>query len=115
MAQVKVLSVESLRRWSRSETERTVSASLKRGVSASEVARSASNHVSQLFRWRKQVCERMAPSAPALIPVAVVPDPPCTPPAPAFARSPLRCDYEGATKSLLSYVRCSPGVSVVQW
>ena len=76
MAQVEVLSVERRRRWSRSEKERIVSASFEPGVSASEVARSAGIHVSQLFRWRKQLCERVAPSTPALIPVAVVPDAP---------------------------------------
>lgn len=76
MAQVEVLSVERRRRWSRSEKERIVSASFEPGVSASEVARSVGIHVSQLFRWRKQLCERVAPSTPALIPVAVVPDAP---------------------------------------
>ena len=74
MAQVEVLSVERRRRWSRSEKEQIVSASFEPGVSASEVARSAGIHVSQLFRWRKQLCERVEPSTPALIPVAVVPD-----------------------------------------
>ena len=76
MAQVEVLSVERRRRWSRSEKEQIVSASFEPGVSASEVARSAGIHVSQLFRWRKQLCERVTPSTPALIPVAVVPDAP---------------------------------------
>ena len=38
------------------------------------MARSAGIHTSQLFRWRKQLCDRAAPPAPALIPVAVVPD-----------------------------------------
>lgn len=76
MAQVEVLAVERRRRWSRSEKERLVAASFEPGVSASEVARSAGIHVSQLFRWRKQLCERVAPSMPALIPVAVVPDAP---------------------------------------
>ena len=76
MAQVEVLPIERRRRWSRSEKERIVSASFEPGVSASEVARSAGIHVSQLFRWRKQLCERVVPSTPALIPVAVVPDAP---------------------------------------
>lgn len=71
-----MLSVERRRRWSRSEKERIVSASFEPGVSAFEVARSAGIHVSQLFRWRKQLCERVAPSTPALIPVAVVPEAP---------------------------------------
>ena len=76
MAQVEVLSIERRRRWSRSEKERIVSASFEPGVSASEVARSAGIHVSQLFRWRKQLCERVAPSTPARIPVAIVSDAP---------------------------------------
>lgn len=76
MAQVEVLPIERRRRWSRSEKERIVSASFEPGVSASEVARLAGIHVSQLFRWRKQLCERVAPPTPALIPVAVVPDAP---------------------------------------
>lgn len=76
MAQVEVLAVERRRRWSRSEKEQIVSASFEPGVSASEVARSATIHVSQLFRWRKQLCERVAPSPPVLIPVAIVPDTP---------------------------------------
>jgi transposase len=76
MTQVDVLPVERRRRWSRSEKERLVASSFEPGVSASEVARSAGIHVSQLFRWRKQLCERTVPPAPALIPVAVVSDEP---------------------------------------
>ena len=76
MARVEVLSVERRRRWSRSEKERLVAASFEAGVSASEVARSAGIHVSQLFRWRKQLCEVVVSSTPALIPVAIVPDDP---------------------------------------
>ncbi len=76
MARVEVLPVERRRRWSRSEKERLVAASFEAGVSASEVARSAGIHVSQLFRWRKQLCERAVPLAPALIPVGIVPDRP---------------------------------------
>ena len=79
MAQVEVLAVERRRRWSRSEKERLVAASFEPGVSGSEVARSAGIHVSQLFRWRKQLCERVAPSAAALIPVEVVLSPLPTP------------------------------------
>ena len=50
------------RRWSREEKERLVAASLELGVTASHVARSAGIHTSQLFRWRKQLCERSAPT-----------------------------------------------------
>lgn len=86
MTQVEVLSVERRRRWSRSEKERLVAASFEPGVSASEVARSANIHVSQLFRWRKQLCERAVPLAPALIPVVIVPDAPAV----AEAATPTR-------------------------
>ena len=72
MAQVEVLAVERRRRWSRSEKERLVAASFEPGVSASEVARSAGIHVSQLFRWRKQLCERVGSPTPVLVPVSVV-------------------------------------------
>ncbi len=61
-------------------------ASFEPGVSASEVARSANIHVSQLFQWRKQLCERAAPPAPALIPVTIVPDAPAV----AEAATPTR-------------------------
>ena len=75
MSRMDVLPVERRRRWSRSEKERLVAASFEPGVSASDIARSAGVHVSQLFRWRKQLCERVIPTAPpALIPVSIVPD-----------------------------------------
>lgn len=75
MARMDVLPVERRRRWSRSEKERLVAASFEPGVSASDIARSAGVHVSQLFRWRKQLCERVVPTAPpALIPVSIVSD-----------------------------------------
>ena len=58
-AQVEVItSVERRRRWSRAEKERIVAAALEPGAVASEVARAAGIHASQLFRWRQQLCER---------------------------------------------------------
>src|SRR5882724_13270424 len=55
--QVEVItSVERRRRWSRSEKERIVAAAIEPGAVASEVARAAGIHVSQLFRWRQQLC-----------------------------------------------------------
>jgi transposase len=60
MPRVEVItSVERRRRWSREEKERLVAASFEPGVSVSEVARSAGIHVSQLFRWRKDLCDRV--------------------------------------------------------
>ena len=72
-AQVEVItSVQRRRRWSRAEKERIVAAALEPGAVASEVAREAGIHTSQLFRWRQQLCER-APGPVAFSPVAVAP------------------------------------------
>ena len=84
MQRVEVItSVERRRRWSLAEKERLVAASLEPGVSVSEVARTAGLHVSQLFRWRKQLCTRIETSStateplaePKLVPVTIVPPP----------------------------------------
>ena len=73
--QVEVItSVQRRRSWSRSEKERIVTAAMEPGAVASEVARAAGIHVSQLFRWRQQLCERsQVPSA--FNPVAITPEP----------------------------------------
>lgn len=71
-----ITSVERRRRWPQAEKERLVAASLEPGASISEVARSAGLHVSQLFKWRKALCERTDRSVAALVPVEVVPSPP---------------------------------------
>ena len=42
--------------WSLTDKERLVVACMEPGASVSEVARVAGCHVSQLFRWRKQLC-----------------------------------------------------------
>ena len=70
-----ITSVERRRRWSWEEKERLVAASLEPGVTVSEVARAAGIHVSQLFRWRKQLCERAEPAS-RLLPVEIVPQAP---------------------------------------
>jgi tripartite-type tricarboxylate transporter receptor subunit TctC len=66
--------VQRRRRWSRAEKERIVAAALGPGVVASEVAREAGIHTSQLFRWRQQLCKR-TPAPVAFNPVAVAPVP----------------------------------------
>lgn len=71
---------EGRRRWTREEKERLVAASFEPGVTASEVARSAGLHTSQLFHWRKQLCERTGPRPPALLPVTIA-EPETAPPA----------------------------------
>jgi transposase len=73
--QVEVIrSVQRRRRWSRAEKERIVAAALEPGAVASEVARAAGIHTSQLFRWRRQLCER-AQTPAAFNPVAIAPAP----------------------------------------
>lgn len=62
------------RRWSRGEKERIVAASLEPGAIASEVARTAGIHASQLFRWRQRLCERVQAPA-AFNPVAIAVEP----------------------------------------
>src|SRR3954471_1866824 len=52
------------RRWSRAEKERIVAAAMEPGAIASEIARAAGIHTSQLFRWRQQLCEPGPMAAP---------------------------------------------------
>jgi transposase len=66
-----ITSVQRRRRWPRAEKERIVAASMEPGAVASEVARAAEIHVSQLFRWRRQLCNDHA--APAFAAVRVAP------------------------------------------
>ena len=69
-----ITSVERRRRWSRAEKERIVAAAMEPGAVASEVARGAGIHTSQLFRWRQQLCERG--QIPATFnPIAIRPEP----------------------------------------
>lgn len=78
MPRVEVItSVDRRRRWSREEKERLVAESFEPGATASEVARAAGIHASQLFRWRKELCERVEPGpTPQLLPVEIVPQAP---------------------------------------
>ena len=72
--QVEVItSVQRRRRWSRAEKERIVAAALEPGAVASEVARAAGIHASQLFRWRQQLCSAAAAAA-VFAPVAIAPE-----------------------------------------
>ncbi|TXN42920.1 transposase [Methylobacterium sp. WL7] len=64
-AGIELVRSERRRRWTRAEKERLVAASFEPGVSASDVVRKAGLHVSQLFRWRKLLCERVVPRPPA--------------------------------------------------
>ena len=71
--QVEVItSVQRRRRWSQAEKKRIVAAAIEPGAVASEVARAAGIHASQLFRWRQELCAA-APAAPVFSPVAIAP------------------------------------------
>jgi transposase len=61
-----ITSVQRRRRWSQAEKERIVAAALVPGANASAVAREAGVHVSQVFRWRQQLCERLEPKFAAV-------------------------------------------------
>jgi transposase len=67
-----ITSVQRRRRWSRAEKERIVAAAMEPGAVASEVARAAGVHASQLFRWRQQLCSA-APAAAVFAPVVIAP------------------------------------------
>jgi transposase len=58
-----ITSVERRRRWSGTEKERLVAASLERGASVSAVAREAGIHPGQLYGWRRQMLRRSPPTA----------------------------------------------------
>ena len=77
--QVEVItSVQRRRRWSRAEKERIVAAAMEPGAVASEVARAAGIHTSQLFRWRQELCRssQSAPeNAPTFSAVTIAPAP----------------------------------------
>ncbi|EYR83114.1 transposase [Shinella sp. DD12] len=83
-----ITSVERRRRWSPEDKERLVAACFEPGAVISEIARAAGIHVSQLFRWRKELCrveEKSNETATTLVPVIVVdsvpaiqPEPPAT-------------------------------------
>ncbi|MER8753879.1 transposase, partial [Mesorhizobium sp. M1050] len=83
-----ITSVERRRRWSREEKERLVAATLEPGASVSEIARSAGIHVSQLFRWRKELCRMLTPSIAQFVPVEVAAGGEAAPPG-AGSRPPL--------------------------
>ena len=85
--QVEVItSVQRRRSWSRAEKERIVAAAMEPGAVASEVARAAGMHTSQLFRWRQQLCERTQVPA-AFNPVAITPEPEAASAPPVAARA----------------------------
>jgi transposase len=85
--QVEVITlVQRSRSWSRAEKERIVAAAMEPGAVASEVARAAGIHTSQLFRRRQQLCERSQVPA-SFNPVAITKEPEATPLPPVAERA----------------------------
>jgi transposase len=73
--QVEVItSVERRRRWSSTEKEELVAASLEPGVVVSALAREAGLHPSQLYKWRRQLCARQG-AASGFAPVQIISEP----------------------------------------
>jgi transposase len=94
-AEVEVItSVQRRRRWPRAEKERIVAAALAPGAVASEVARAAGIHTSQLFRWRQQLCAPAA-GAGSFSPVAIVSD---GSGAPAPGTSMIEIEFAGSAR-----------------
>jgi len=86
-----ITSVERRRRWSREDKERLVASCLEPGAVLSEIARAAGIHVSQLFRWRKELCQIEEPrpvTASTLVPVIVSEAAPTAPPLATEAPAP---------------------------
>jgi transposase len=93
-----VTSVQRRRRWSLAEKERIVAAAIEPGAVASEVARAAGIHVSQLFRWRQQLCGRRR-DAPRFSAVAVLPAPGAAPrPALPIAPGTIEIEFSSGTR-----------------
>src|SRR5437763_3465349 len=96
-----ITSVQRRRRWSRAEKERIVAAALEPGAVASEVARAAGIHTSQLFRWRQELC--LPASPPAFSPVAVLPAPAvATPPALSETAGVIEIEFAGGGRMRIS-------------
>jgi transposase len=68
-----ITSVERRRRWSSDDKERLFAACFEPDAVISEIPRAAGIHVSQLFRWRKELCriEYPRPDTATLVPVIV--------------------------------------------
>jgi transposase len=72
------------RRWSLEVKRQLVAETLEPGSSVSVVARRHDVNANQLFKWRHELAGSTAAAA-ALIPVAVMPEPPPGPPVPPAA------------------------------
>jgi len=97
-----ITSVQRRRRWSRSEKERIVATAMEPDAVASEIARAAGIHTSQLFRWRQQLC--LPPPAPPFSAVAVLrePDAASPPPSPSPAAGVVEIEFAAGGRMRLT-------------
>ncbi len=72
-----------------------MAAALAPGAVASEVARAAGIHTSQLFRWRQELCGPAASASAKFSPVAIAPEAAA---APAAAPSTIEIELAGGTR-----------------
>jgi transposase len=71
------------------------------GAVASEVARASGIYASQLFRWRRQLCETA--QVPAVFnPVAVTPEPEAVSPPPAEKAGVIEIEFAGGRRMRIS-------------
>jgi transposase len=112
--QVEVItSVQRRRSWSRAEKERIVAAAMEPGAVASEVARAAGIHTSQLFRWRQQLCERSQVPA-AFNPVTITPEPGAASPAPVVERAGvIEIEFAGGGRMRITGAVAAPTVTAL--
>ena len=92
-----ITTVQRRRRWSTGEKQRIVAASLERGAVASAVAREAGIHVSQLFRWRQELCQRDEAPATTFAAVTVSPEPVSAPALPTPSGV-IEIEFVGGTR-----------------
>ena len=114
MSRVEVItSVQRRRRWSRRDKQRIVAAAIEPGAVASEIARRAGIHTSQLLRWRRQLCGPPQP-APAFAAVALAPEPATTPvPLPPAPAGVIDIEFAAAARVRISGVVDPATVSAV--
>ena len=94
-----ITSVQRRRRWPRSEKERIVAAAMEPAAVASEIARAAGIHTSQLFRWRQQTLSATARPFSA---IAVLPEPEATSPPPSATAGVVEVEFAAGGRMRLT-------------
>jgi transposase len=93
MQRAEIITIERRRRWSLSEKQEIVAATLEPGASVSAVAQRYGMHPSQLFAWRKAARDGrlIEERAVEFAPVVIAPEPAALPP-PATVSAPGRME-----------------------